>query len=344
MEILVDIFGADAGEEEAIEGAILGAKETKSKVILVGNKEKINEYVKINYKKNDISEINNRLSIIDAKLSISNNEEPAFAIKEKKDSSMVKAFDYMKQVKESAFISAGSTGALMAGALLKVGRIPGIHRPALATLLPTKAGKTVMMLDCGANPSAKDVSILQYAILGKVYMENVLDRSDIKISLLNIGAEEKKGTPELQETYKMLKENIKEFAGNIEAREVCSGTADVVVCDGVMGNIALKAFEGTASLVKYELKNTLMKNAINKLKSLIIKGMLKDLLKKFDYTEYGGAILLGVKKTVLKIHGSSKAKSYYKAIVQAEKMYETGINEKIQNNIYSYNSDKNKTN
>lgn len=342
MKILVDICGADLGEGEAIKGAIEGVKHIKGEVILVGDINKVKDYIKANYDKDNIEEINTRLSVIDAKDAITNHDEPAFAIKNKKESSLVKAFDYMKTEENSAIISAGSTGALMAGALLKMGRLPGVHRPALSTILPTKDKKGVMMLDCGANPSAKDVSILQYAMLGKIYMENVLDRKNIKIALLNIGTEEKKGTPDLQEVYKLLKDNVPEFIGNLEARDVCSGIADVVVCNGIMGNVALKAFEGTASLVKHELKDTLNKNLINKIKALVIKGMLKEILKKFDYTEYGGAVLLGVKKTVLKIHGSSKAKSYTGAIIQAEKMYETGINEKIQNNIYKYNEIKTK--
>lgn len=332
MEILVDVFGSDDDISAPIIAACNMASSIKSKITLVGKKEDIVNVIKKEYK-NSFNNLIEEISILESKEYITNNEEPAWAIKNKKESSIVVAYDYMKTKQDTVFISAGSTGAIMAGALLKIGRIRGIHRPALITILPTITDKKVILLDSGANPQAKDISIIQYAKLGKVYAENVLGVKNPKIAMLNIGEEEEKGTPELKETYKMLKENVDNFVGNIEARYILNGDVDVVVCDGLLGNIALKAIEGAAKTMKTAVTETFKSSFINKIKGLVIKSTLTKTLKKYDYKENGGAVLLGVSVPVIKVHGSSNISTFEKAIIQAENMLTNKIIEKIKDNI-----------
>lgn len=333
MEILVDIYGADDGIAPAIDGTIAVIDQIKANVKLVGNTEEILKYVKEKYNKEKIEEVNSKLSILHADTFISNNEEPAMAIKTKKNSSIVVAYDYMKEKENTAFLSAGCTGAVMAGGLLKLGRIPGIHRPALATIIPTKNRKGVVFLDSGANPNAKEISLVQYAMLGKLYSKYVLKKEDIKIGLLNIGVEEEKGTPELKETYKMLKEEFTEFAGNVEARHIVDSGMDVIVCDGLQGNIALKSLEGAVMTIKDELVSKFKSSFINKIKALLVKDLVKEAFLTYDYREVGGGVLLGVKKPVVKIHGASKKKSFISGLKQVDSILEADIIEHIKKEI-----------
>ncbi|MEG0073019.1 MAG: phosphate acyltransferase PlsX [Clostridia bacterium] len=330
MEILVDIYGADAGIGVAIDGAIQAAKEVESSIKLVGNADTINEYIKENYKKENVQEISPKLSILQAETFISNNEEPAMAIKVKKDSSIVVAYNYMKEHEQTAFLSAGCTGAVMAGALLKLGRIPGIHRPALTTIIPTKNGKDVVFLDSGANPNAKDLSLLQYALIGKAYSKYVLKKENVKIALLNIGVEEEKGTPDLKEAYKLLKANVPEFVGNVEARNIVDSGYDVIVCDGLQGNIAIKSLEGAVLTIKDEIVSIFKRSLINKIKAFFVKDIVKEAFLRYDYREKGGGVLLGVKKPVVKIHGSSKKLSFFVGIKQADNILKADIIEHIK--------------
>ncbi len=332
MKILIDVFGSDDDISAPIIATCNMIDKIDSEIILVGKKDDIVSVIEKKYK-NKSKEIIKKIQILECKDYITNNEEPAWAIKNKKESSIVVAYNYMKTNDNTVFISAGSTGAVMAGALLKIGRIDGIHRPALITILPTITDKKVILLDSGSNPQAKDISILQYAKLGMIYSETVLNVKKPKIALLNIGEEEEKGTPELKETYKMLKENIDNFTGNIEARYILNGDVDVVVCDGLLGNIALKSIEGTAKILKTVISNAFKTSLLNKLKGIIIKSTLTNVLKKYDYKENGGAVLLGVKKPVIKVHGSSNVSTFEKAIIQAQNMLENNIIEKIEKSI-----------
>lgn len=325
MEILVDVSSGDNGIEQPIKGAINTFEGIKSKIKLVGNKTEILEYIKKNYNEKEYEKIINKISILNANDKITNEEEPAFAIKNKKESTIVKSYDYMKEVDNVAFVSAGSTGAVMAGGLLKLRRIKGVHRPALATLLPTEDGKGTLLLDSGANTDASELSLIQYAEMGKIYAVDVLKKKNIKIALLNIGTEDNKGSQELKNANKLLKEQYPEFVGNIEAREILTGVADVIVATGLMGNTALKAIEGTAKTVKTALKTAFMKNIFTKMKAIIASSLITNALKQYDYRKYGGAVLLGIRKTVIKIHGDAKALNFEKAIIQADNILQNKL-------------------
>lgn len=329
MKILIDVSGADKGISIPIIAVANIVDKIKEKIVLVGIKEDIYNAFKDIKKENLI----NKFEILECSEYITNNDEPAFAIKNKKQSNLVVAFDYMKENKDTVLISASSTGALMAGSLLKLGRIKGIHRPALMTLLPTLTGTDVVFLDSGANPEAKEISILQYAALGEIYAKHILNIQNPTIALLNIGAEEEKGTPTLKETYKLLKANYPNFTGNIEARYILNGKVDIVVCDGLMGNVALKSLEGTASVLKKVITSEFKKGPFNLLAGLFAKPVLSSALKKFDYKQHDGAVFLGVNKPVIKLHGNSSSVSYEKAIFQAEKILQTNIIEKISNEM-----------
>ena len=333
MKIILDIAGADKGINIVLNAAINMVDKVNSKIVLVGKKKDIEEGFMM---LNKISYLD-KFEVIECLEYISNNDEPAFAIKNKKESNLVKAFDYMKNEEEIAFISASSTGALMAGALLKVGRINKIHRPALMSILPTALDKPVIFLDTGANIEAKEVSLVQYALLGKIYAKSVIGIENPKIGLLNIGAEEEKGNAVLKQVNKILKKTNNNFVGNIEPRYILSGKVDIIVCDGLMGNTAIKALEGAVVTFKDELKKEFKKSLINKFKSLLIKNMLKNVLGKFDYKKLGGAVLLGVKKPVIKVHGNSDSITYEKAIYQADKMLKEKVIDKVKAHLECVN-------
>ncbi|MBR5228058.1 MAG: phosphate acyltransferase PlsX [Clostridia bacterium] len=332
MEILVDVNGSDNGISEAIKAVIAVKSKIKSKILLVGDKENIITFVKEEYL-DKADNIIKELNILDAKDVITNYDDPAFAIKHKKESSIVKAYDYMKETEDTLFLSAGSTGAVMAGGLLKLKRIEGIRRPALVSILPTTKGNGVVMLDCGANTSAADISMVQFAKMGIIYAKEILKKDAVKVGLLNIGTESKKGSPDLKETYESLEAECPEFAGNIEAREILSGDFDVVVANGLMGNVALKAIEGTAKTMKNALTSEFKKNVLNKLAAVTSIGVIKKALLKYDYTQYGGAVLLGVRKPVVKIHGNAKQKNYEVAIMQGDSILKKKIVDKVKKSI-----------
>lgn len=332
MEILIDANGSDNGIDEAIQGVINSIGKTKAKLTLVGDEKNITAYIKNEYltKAEDILK---KINILDAKDVITNYDDPAFAIKNKKESSIVKAYDYMKNTDNTLFISAGSTGAVMAGGLLKLKRIESIHRPALATVLPTATGDGVVLLDCGANVTAAGISLIQFAKMGAVYAKEVLKKDKVRVAMLNIGTEDKKGSPDLKEAYEVLSNECPEFVGNVEAREILSGDCDVIVANGLMGNVALKAVEGTAHIMKNALMSEFKKSFVNKLKAASSVGMIKKALYKYDYTKYGGAVLLGIRKPVIKIHGNAKAKNYEAAIIQADTILKQNLISRLQEKI-----------
>jgi len=332
MEILIDINGSDNGIDEAVKAVINSLGKTKAKLTMVGDESRIKEIIRNEYL-TKADNIIKQINILDAKDAITNFDDPAMAIKHKKESSIVKAYDYMKEKDDTLFLSAGSTGAVMAGGLLKLKRIPGIHRPALATVLPTAKGNGVILLDSGANVTAAGVSLVQFAKMGVVYAKEVLKKDNIRVALLNIGTEDKKGSPDLKEAYESLTEECPEFVGNVEAREILSGDVDVVVANGLMGNVALKAIEGTAKIMKNALVGEFKKNLLNKLKAVPTLGLIKKALYKYDYTKYGGAVLLGVRKPVIKIHGNAKSNNYETAILQADNILRQNLVKRLEQKI-----------
>lgn len=335
MKILLDVMGGDYAPDEMIKGAVEAADDLESeKIILIGNESTIKERVKEIYGKDNISDVNHKLTIRNATEVITNEESPTEAIKHKKDASMVVGFQMLKDGEGDVLVSAGSTGAFMAGGLLKVGRIKGIDRPALCPMLPTYDGKGFMLIDSGANTNCRPINLLQFAEMGSIYMKKVFGREDPKVGLLNIGAEEGKGNELLKESYIKLQEDSKvDFYGNIEGRYIFDGDVDVVVTDGLTGNVTLKTVEGMGATVNKMLKEELLKNPWTKFLSLLLKPALKSFKKRMDYSEYGGALLLGINKPMVKCHGSAKAKLVKITLKQAEDFAKNKVVETIKENI-----------
>ncbi len=334
MKILIDAMGGDNSPDEIIKGSVDATHEIESEIILVGNEKIINQKVKELYGKDSIKELSEKLSIKNAEEVIENCESPTEAIKKKKDSSMVVAFNMLKNGEGDAFVSAGSTGAFMAGGLLLVGRIKGIDRPALCPILPTYDGKGFMLIDSGANTNCRPINLLQFAKMGQIYMKNVMHVEDPKVGLLNIGAEEGKGNELMKESFERLSEDSGvNFYGNIEGRDMFDGLVNVVVTDGFTGNVALKTTEGIGAMVTKLLKEELMKSAWTKFLAALLKPALKRFKKRMDYSEYGGALLLGVKKPMVKCHGTANAKIVKFTLKQAENFAKNGVVESIENSI-----------
>ncbi|MEF9952920.1 MAG: phosphate acyltransferase PlsX [Clostridium sp.] len=326
MKIAIDAFGGDHAPLETIKGAILAAKEYDAKIYLVGMEDIINSTLK------EEGFIGDNIFVVNATEIIENEDSPTAAIRSKKDSSMVVAMKMLKEGTVDAVVSAGNTGALLAGGLFIVGRIKGIDRPALAPILPGRKGP-VMLVDAGANAECKVKNIVQFAKMGEIYFKNVMKHNDPKLGLINIGAEESKGTDFTKECYKALKEDNKAFIGNIEGRDILEGDVQVVVADGFVGNVVLKVFEGTALTIMKEIKSALMGSFVSKIGALLSKSGFKTFKKKFDYTEHGGAILIGVEGTIIKAHGSSNANAFKNAIRQAIKCVDGKIVESIKKEI-----------
>lgn len=319
MKILLDAMGGDHCPDEAIKGAVSAIKEIDSEIILIGNEELINKKVKEFYGKEKISEVCSRLSIVNATEVIQNTDKPLKAIKGKKDSSMVKGFEMIQNDEVDVFVSSGSTGAFMAGGTLLVGRIKGIDRPALTAIMPAYEG-SFMIVDAGANTNCRPINFTQFAHMGSVYMEKVMGIKNPRVALLNIGAEEEKGTELIKESYQLLKQDKNvNFVGNVEGRYIFDGNVDVVVSDGFSGNIALKTAEGLGATVTKILKEELTKTLWSKICAMMLGKSLKKFKKRLDYTEYGGGILLGIDKPLVKCHGGAKEKLFKTTIIQAEK-------------------------
>ncbi|GAU78768.1 phosphate acyltransferase PlsX [Fusibacter sp. 3D3] len=310
MKIGFDAMGGDHAPTETVKGAVDALSLIQGEIVLFGDELKINkELQQYKYDKE-------RISVVGTTEVIENDDKPVKAIKTKSDSSMVVGMKALRKGEVDAFVSAGNTGALLAGSLLKVGRIKGISRPALCTIYPTMSGASVLV-DAGANAECKSRNLVEFAYMGSLYAERVIGIQNPKVALVNIGAEETKGTPLYIETHQMLKETDLNFVGNVEGRDVPSGMVDVIVADGFTGNIILKLTEGVALSIVKELKNQIMKNTIGKIGGLLLKGNLGAFKKQLDYTEYGGAPLLGVNGLVVKAHGSSNAKAFMNAIKYA---------------------------
>lgn len=311
MRIAVDAMGGDNAPKEIVLGAMKAVQAYNDiHIILIGDENKIREHLS-----NE-----ERIEIIHTEEEILATDDPVRAVRRKKDASMVVAARKVTEGEADACLSAGNTGALMAAGLFVVGRIVGIERPALAPTLPTIGGEGFLLLDVGANADAKPEHLLQYAIMGSVYSEKARGINSPRVGLLNIGTEEKKGNELTKNTYSLLKEANINFVGNVEARDLLEGAADVVVTDGFTGNMVLKTIEGTAMSVFKMLKQTLMSSVKTKLAAAVLKPDLATIKGKMDYTEYGGAGLFGLKAPVIKAHGSSDANAIYNSIRQAREM------------------------
>ena len=331
MIILLDAMGGDNAPDANIKGAVKAITQIKAEVWLIGNKKIIKEKIKEFYNK-EIEEISDRLKIYNAEETIEMEDIPTVAIKHKKDSSMVVGFNLLKEGKGDVFISAGNSGALLAGATLLVGRIKGVDRPALAGILPSYHKRLVLM-DCGSNTNCKPINLLQFAQMSSIYIRDALGVESPAIGLLNIGTEETKGNDLIKESYKLLKEKSPElginFVGNVEGRDAFSGKIDAIIADGFTGNVFLKTVEGMGKLVKKSLEESFKKNIGTKLGYLFAHPAIKGFKKTMDYKEYGGALFLGVKKPVVKAHGSSDEKLFEFTIKQAEQFVENKTVEKL---------------
>lgn len=311
MNIIVDAFGGDNAPLEVIKGAADAVAKLDVDVTLTGNE----SIIKKTAEENGISL--DRISVIHTESVIDIHEEPTEVIKGKSDCSMAVGLKALAEGKGDAFVSAGSTGALVVGATFIAKRLKGIKRAALAPILPTANGHVILM-DGGANVDCRPEMLLQFGIMGSCYMERVMGLKSPKVGLLNVGAEDTKGREMDIEAYKLLKDAPLDFYGNLEARELPFGVCQVAVSDGFTGNIALKLYEGMGSFFAGELKGMLTSGLSGKLAALMIMPKVKAFKKKLDYTEVGGAVLMGISKPVIKAHGSSNAKAFYNAIRQAK--------------------------
>ncbi len=329
MKIVVDGFGGDNAPEAIVEGVVSALNEYKDiEIVLTGDEIKLKELVS--------GRESGRISYVHAPEVITNDESPTEAIKNKKESSLVKALEYLKAEEECVgLVSAGSTGAVLTGATIKVGRIRGITRPALCPILPTITGGNVLLVDCGANADCKAPMLLQFAIMGVSYAKAVLGIENPRVALLSNGTEDKKGNELTHEAFALLKEcETINFVGNMEGRELISGDYDVVVSDGFSGNVALKTCEGTAVGMFKIIKKSIMAGGLRaKLGYLLLKPALKKVKKVMDYSESGGAAFLGVIKPVIKSHGASEAKSICASVGQIVDMHKGSIIEKIKEGL-----------
>ena len=325
VRIAIDAMGGDNAPAEIVKGSVEAINEQSGiQVLLVGKEDEIKaELSKYTYDEN-------RLSVVHAPEVITNDESPVTAIRRKKDSSIVEALNLVKNKEADAFISAGSTGAVLVGGQLVVGRIKGVERPPLAPLIPTNNGVS-LLVDCGANVDARPSHLLQFAKMGSVYMEHVVGIKNPRVAIVNIGTEEEKGNMLVKETYPLLKAcNDINFIGSIEAREIPNGGADVIVCEAFVGNVILKLYEGLGSTLISKIKAGLVSTTRSKIGALLVKPAIKETLKSFDASRYGGAPLLGLKGLVVKIHGNAKSGEVKNSILQCVTFSEQDINEKIR--------------
>lgn len=328
IKVAVDAMGGDNAPVEIIRGA-LDAVRQKSQihVLLVGQENVIRrELEKQDYPKDQVQ-------IINATEVIETEEPPVNAIRKKKDSSIVAGMNLVKKQEADAFVSAGSSGAILVGGQVIVGRIKGVERPPLAPLIPTEKGVS-LLVDCGANVDARPSHLVQFARMGSIYMEHVIGIKNPRVAIVNIGAEEEKGNALVKETFPLLKEcQDINFIGSIEAREIPHGGADVIVCEAFVGNVILKLYEGVGATLIHRVKSGMMGSLRSKIGALLVKPALKETLKAFDASQYGGAPLLGLNGLVVKTHGNSKAREVCNSIIQCAAFKEQQINEKIKESL-----------
>lgn len=330
IKVALDAMGGDFAPLETVKGAVEAIKDEPNLYVqLVGREDDIKKELS-KYEYND-----NQLEIVHAGEVIEMAEPPVMAIRKKKDSSIVKAMQLVKDGKSDAFVSCGSTGAVLVGGQVLVGRIPGVERPPLAPLIPTVDG-FALLIDCGANVDAKPSNLVQFAKMGSIYMKNIMGIENPRVGIVNIGAEEEKGNALVKETFPLLKAcHDINFVGSVEAREIPYGAVDVIVCDAFVGNVILKLYEGVGGAFVKVIKNSMMESTRGKLGGALVKPGMKKVMQKFTSSEYGGAPLLGLKGLVVKSHGNSTAVEIKASILQCIEFKKNDINMKIRESLSS---------
>lgn len=329
MKVVIDAMGGDNAPYEIVKGAIDAQKKYANlSIILCGDEIKINDTLKnLKYDKD-------RIEIINSPETISNDEVPTLAIKTKKNSSLAVAFDILKKNDDViGLISAGSTGAILAGGFLKIGRIKGVSRPALCPFLPTKNGGYVLVADCGANMDCKPINLVHFAVMANEYYKERFKIDNPRVALLNVGTEKHKGNELCHEVYPLLEKLNINFVGNMEARDIMSGDFDIVIADGFAGNVLLKSTEGALKTMMGEIKKSINSNFLSKISAIFLKGAFRNLKKTYDFNAYGGCPFLGCKKLIIKSHGSSKAKSIVASIDELIVLKNNNLNQQIENAI-----------
>ncbi len=326
IKVVVDAFGGDRSPGVNVKGAIQAVNEIKDlQVIFTGDENILNEQLK-NYEYDK-----ERVTVVHAPQVIGCDEQPTIAIKTKKDSSMCVAYDLLKNDESvNAMVSIGSSGAILAGGVLKIGRIKGVKRPAFCPILPTMDGGIFAICDSGSNVDCKPEYLNQFAVMGSIYMKKAFGVENPRVALLNVGVESEKGDLLRKEVYPLLKENKHvNFVGNMESRDALSGDYDLIVCDGFSGNVLIKTIEGTAMELLKKIKKIFTKSLKNKLGALLLKNDVMKLKTEMDYNNYGGAVLLGASKTIIKGHGGSKWNAVYNCVKQAYKIEKNNLNQEI---------------
>ncbi len=337
VKIAVDAMGGDNAPYEIVKGSVQFINEYKdTKIYLFGDENAINEVLKnLTYNK-ELIEVRHTTEVI------TNDDKPMVAIKQMKDSSLVRALEMVKNGEADGVISAGSTGALLTGATIIIGRIKGVKRPTLAAIMPGRKGKYYLLADCGANVDSKAEYIAQYAVLGSIYMEKMMGIKSPRIGLVNVGTEEAKGDSLTKEAFELLKQEKINFIGNVEAREIPSVEADVVVCDGFVGNVILKLSEGLGKMFGDELKESLMSSLGGKIGAILSKKSLIGFKSKLDPAKVGGAPIIGLKGLAVKAHGNSKATAFYSGLKQCYDFIDKDITGEIAN-YFNQNETKTET-
>lgn len=333
--VALDAMGGDNAPGEMIKGAVEAVKQRGDiKILLTGQEELLKKTL------SEYTYPSDQIEIINASEVIETAEPPVVAIRRKKDSSIVVAMNLVKKGEADAFVSAGSSGAILVGGQVIVGRIKGVERPPLAPLIPTARGVS-LLVDCGANVDARPSHLVQFAKMGSIYMENVIGKKNPTVGIVNIGAEEEKGNALVKETFPLLKEcSDINFVGSVEARDIPAGAVDVVVCEAFVGNVILKLYEGVGGTLISKIKAGMMTSLRTKIGALLVKPALKSTLKDFDASEYGGAPLLGLNGLVVKTHGSSTSKEVCNSIIQCVTFKEQRINEKIRDVVSKTQEEK----
>lgn len=331
MKIIIDVYGGDYSPDEIVKGAITSVNLIDDlELILTGNEEEIKKVMA------DYGYNGDRIEIVNAPEVISCNESPTMAIRRKTNSSLVAALNLLKERKDIiGMVSAGSTGAVLAGGLFIIGRMDGVKRPALSPFLPNVKGGKTLLIDCGANVDCKPEYLEQFAVMGSIYVKAMLGIENPRVALISNGVEDHKGNEQIHQTFELLKNNKEiNFVGNMEAREMFSGDYDVLVCDGFTGNVAMKSAEGTMNTFMTLLKDEVDKGGLKtKLGALFMKKAFKNIKRQLNYTDVGGSPFLGLNKILIKSHGSSKAKTIYSCVLQIIDIYNSNYIEKMREGI-----------